>query len=70
MLTRLMDISVTARMDTVECAVELVSTCSINSCRCLAGHGIGLSVLDIFVRTMTTFCAFILISPGYQYMFQ
>ena len=39
MLTRLMDISVTARMDTVECAVKLVSTCSFNSYRCLAGHG-------------------------------
>ena len=45
MLTRLTDMSVTAKMDTVECTVKLVSTynSSINPYM-LAGHGVALSV--------------------------
>ena len=35
MLTRLMDISVIAKMDTVECAVTLVSTPPIYGCSSL-----------------------------------
>ena len=51
MLTKLMVISVTANLDTVECAVKLVSIRRIYSCRCLARGGV-----SVFERWQLFLC--------------